>query len=93
MENLIKMDDLGGKPTIFGNIQRFNCWFFWGSFFLTPYLGDDDPVFDCLKDVQRMNGGWRFNRNTPYLREANPKGLEPHELGLLNGMSDQHPTP
>ena len=23
MENLIKMDDLGGKPTIFGNIQMF----------------------------------------------------------------------
>ena len=24
MENPIKMDDLGGKPTIFGNIQIYN---------------------------------------------------------------------
>ena len=30
MEILIKMDDLGGKPTIFGNIQMFfaMCWMF-----------------------------------------------------------------
>jgi len=25
MENLIKMDDLGGKPTIFGNTQYGKC--------------------------------------------------------------------
>jgi len=28
MENPIKMDDLGGKPTIFGNTQMLVCVFF-----------------------------------------------------------------
>ena len=27
MENPIKIDDLGGKPTIFGNIHMFQCYF------------------------------------------------------------------
>ena len=32
MENPIKMDDLGGKPTIFGNIHIICLFVFWGFF-------------------------------------------------------------
>ena len=43
MENLIKMDDLGGKPTIFGNIQMI--------FFFKQAMGE--PVNPAVEPVSR----------------------------------------
>ena len=61
---------------------------FWGIFFLAPTLGRWWSSFWLAKYVQLKRVA--FYRNTPYLREANPKGFEPW-MGLMNGMSDQHP--
>ena len=38
MENPIKMDDLGGKPIIFGNTHLFNMFAFFCTFVISPYL-------------------------------------------------------
>ena len=64
MEHPIKMDDLGGKTTIFGNIQVFNCskthsinhYFhhpFWGKL---PYFG---------KQPYRTNPYWEIYHHRP----------------------------
>ena len=41
LKTLLKMDDLGGKPTIFGNIH------FWGSV-KAPYINESPPGPSCL---------------------------------------------
>ena len=54
MENPIKMDDLGGKPTIFGNIQmgaKLNAGFeYWFIYFPEPW-GQDSMTSILFKWV------------------------------------------
>ena len=40
MENPIKMDELGGKPTIFGNTQLVLCWVILGHLKILAALSD-----------------------------------------------------
>ena len=46
MENLIKMDDLGGKPTIFGNTHIF--LYVWGLLFLWVVVIAKNATFHFL---------------------------------------------
>ena len=49
IENPIKMDDLGGKPTIFGNTHIENmCFFVWGG------VGVRDDFLGIPPSISRM---------------------------------------
>ena len=62
MENPSKMDDLGGKPTIFGNIQMF--------------AEKTDPAGQIIATSHDLTPNGGLVRESPYFREIWVGGIQ-----------------
>ena len=68
MENPIKMDDLGGKPTIFGSIQMVKLvvlgfWWFGDSILRVP--PSNNPFHKGIAGIQTTNPNHYLRRDFP----------------------------
>ena len=87
MENPIKMDDLGGKPTISGNIHIGLKWYFWvADFPKSPQVG---YVFSFPGGYSPTTPTHRVNKNpsTTHLKF----NMAPEKLP--SQKESNHPSP